>query len=188
MLVLNVGGGASRDLPSVYKGWDQHVLDIDPAVSPDVLCDVKDMRAKVKAQTYDAVFCSHNLEHVYAHEVPQVLAGFRHALKASGFAQIIVPDLNALLQAMRGRDVMDAWYGASGCQISFHDVLYGWSREMGRGNLYYAHKCGFTSKSLSAALRKAGFAKVMTAEDGYNVHAFAFMGKPTAATLKRLGL
>ena len=56
MRVLNVGGGTNRQLPKQYAGWEQDVLDIDPNVKPDILCDAKLMR-KLPAAKYDAVFC-----------------------------------------------------------------------------------------------------------------------------------
>lgn len=184
MRVLNVGGGGNRTLPRHFAGWEHHVLDIDPGVGAEIVCDAKDMR-KLKAAQYDAIFCSHNLEHFYRHEVPTVLAGFRHVLKADGFVQIAVPDLLAVMRNMADPD--DVWYRASG-PITFHDVLYGWDRAMSGGNLFYAHKCGFSEKSLTRVLRAAGFAKVMTAVDGYNIHAYAFNVKPSADKLRRLGL
>jgi len=186
MRVLNVGGGTGREIPRHYKGWEQHVLDIDPNVGAEIVCDAKEMRT-LKAAQYDAIFCSHNLEHFYRHEVPTVLAGFRHVLKADGFAQIAVPDLMALVRDMTDPDAV--WYRTgAGVPITFHDVLYGWDAVMSKGNLFYAHKCGFSRESLTRVLRKAGFAKVLTAVDGYNVHAFAFQQKPTKARLELLGL
>ena len=189
MIVLNVGGGASRELPRQYKGWDQDLLDIDPAVKPDILCDAKDMRKITKK--YDAVFCSHNLEHFYKHEVPQVLGGFVHVLKADGFAHISVPNLNELMQhfVRSGLDIDDAVYECGpNTSISYHDILYGWGKAMLDGNQYYAHKCGFTHKSLGKALSKAGFKKVLVAEDGLNLHAYAFKQNPTSAQKRQLGL
>ncbi len=107
--VLNVGGGPTRDLPIFYKGWTQVLLDIDPQVKPDVVCDAKQM-GKLPRGAYDAVYCSHNLEHFYRHEVPNVLAGFQHVLKADGFAHIMVPDMNAVFEALKDRDINDTWY------------------------------------------------------------------------------
>jgi hypothetical protein len=190
-LVLNVGGGTSRALPVTYKGWEQVLLDIDPAVLPDVVCDAKEMR-KLPPAKYDAVFCSHNLEHFYKHEVPAVLHGFRHVLKADGFAQIAVPDMMELVERMVKdcRDLDETWYVSSGGPISFHDVIYGWGKEVARGNFYYSHKTGFTEKSLTKALTHAGFHQVLTARDGGNLHAIAFKGKakPSASLLRTLGV
>lgn len=186
--VLNVGGGAGRDLPPTFKTYKQDLLDIDPAVRPDIVCDAKKMRT-LPAARYDAVYCSHTLEHFYKHEVPQVLAGFLHVLKPSGFANIAVPDMRSLFKAVANRDIDETWYRTPGGPISFHDVIYGWGAQVRQGNVYYCHKTGFTEKSLAKALRASGFASVMTAVDeGANLHAFAFKAKPSREKLKGLGL
>lgn len=160
--MLNVGGGAARASPPGYEGWTHHVLDIDPDVQPDVCCDALLMREKLDASSYDAVYCSHNLEHFYQHDVPIVLAGFMHVLRKDGTAEIHVPNLSFLMeQVVDGkRDVNDVWYQSGGGPVTFHDVLYGWSKAMRAGNLFYAHKCGFTPASLKAALVSAGFSRV----------------------------
>ena len=189
--VLNVGGGAERELPATYKGWEQQLLDIDPAVNPDICLDAKALvRAGKYAGKFDAVFCSHNLEHFYRNEVNGVLKGFHRVLKADGFAQIAVPDMAALIKAVAsGRELDDTWYVASGGPVTFHDVMYGWGRMVSQGNLYYAHHCGFTEKSLAKEIRAAGFARAWTAcDDSGNLHAFAFKSPPTKETLRRLGI
>jgi len=186
--VLNVGGGANRTVPSIYAGWDQDLLDINPNVKPDILCDAKELRT-LNAGKYDAVFCSHNLEHFHRHEVPAVLAGFLHVLKRDGFAHIAVPDMEAVLgELVRGNhDINDTFYHAGPHAISFHDVIYGWGREVASGNAFYAHKTGFTQKSMAKALGKAGFVKVLTANDGAaNIIAFAFKQKPSVDRMRRL--
>src|SRR5438093_12598675 len=74
------------------------LLDIDPGVSPDILFDARKL-AELEPCQFDSVFCSHNLEHYYRHEVPMVLAGFLHVLKEGGLAHIRVPDLNGVMRA-----------------------------------------------------------------------------------------
>lgn len=185
--VLNVGGGPSRDLPPEYAGWDQQLLDIDPAVKPDIVCDARKMSA-LPAAKYDAIFCSHTLEHFHKHEVPEVLRGFLHVLKADGFAQIAVPDMAELFELVRTRDIDDVWYVSPGGPITFHDVIYGWGRQVERGNLFYCHKTGFTERSLSQALSRSGFKDIRTARDSGNLHAFAFKTKPKPSVLRTLGV
>lgn len=182
MRVLNVGGGASRALPAQYTGWTQDLLDIDPNVQPDIVCDAKLMHT-LPAKKYDAVFCSHNLEHFYQHEVPQVLSGFQHVLTATGFAHISVPDTAALFEAIASghRDISDIWYVSAAGPIAFHDVLYGLGKEVARGNVYYSHKTGFSEKTLTKALFAAKFVKVFTERENGNLTAFAFKTTPTKA-------
>jgi SAM-dependent methyltransferase len=188
-IVLNVGGGPSREVPRVYRGWTQRLLDIDPAVKPDVLCDARQM-SRLRPNQYDAIYCSHTLEHFHRHEVPSVLQGFHRVLQPTGFAQIIVPDMNQVFKAIveGGKDINDVWYTSPGGPITFHDVIYGWGRAVANGNAYYCHKTGFTEDSLTSALLRAGYTSVRTAADTRgNLHSFAFKAKPKRALLEELG-
>jgi predicted SAM-dependent methyltransferase len=58
------------------------------------------------------VYCSHNLEHYYRHEVPWVLEGFLHLLRDGGFAHIRVPDIGELMRVTveRKLDIDDVLY------------------------------------------------------------------------------
>lgn len=174
MIVLNVGGGPSRNLPPEYDGWEQHLLDIDPNVNPDICCDARELVNQDFADKYDAIYCSHNLEHYYQYEVPKVLAGFMHVLKSGGIAEIQVPNLTHLMQEFlsRNHDINDVWYRAGDqakMPITFHDVLYGWGGQLKEGNHYYAHKCGFTPLSLCDAVHKAGFVELGCVVQGANI-------------------
>jgi hypothetical protein len=180
--LLNVGGGNKGiPLPPVYQGWEHILLDIDPKGGPDLVCDARELTALPPGQ-YDAVYCSHNLEHYYRHDVPRVLAGFRHVLKEDGFAEIRVPDLADLMQTVvrRGLDVDDLLYQSPAGPITVRDVLYGLGVEIERsGNDFWAHKTGFTKKSLTAMLVRCGFPIVYNGTGNFEVAAFAFKGPPT---------
>lgn len=168
MVVLNVGGGRTRTLPKQFEGWDQHVLDIDPETEPEILLDARRMH-ELAPESYDGIWCSHNLEHYLRHEVPGVLGGFRHVLKKDGMALLSVPDIGALMKACT--DLEDTWYECeSGQAISFHDVLYGWGEALAAGKPYYAHRCGFTKRSLENVLRSV-FPVVRVESDGANLNA-----------------
>lgn len=182
--VLNVGGGG-RSLPPRYAGWEQVLLDIDPKVKPDVCCDALRM-SKLKPRDYDAVYCSHTVEHFYRHDVNRLLRGFVHVLKEEGFAEIAVPNLKYLVEQAVGKELDDVWYQSPSGPISFHDVLYGFGKPMAAGNLFYAHKCGFTKTALTRELFAAGFAHIAAMEQESNLLAYAFLRKPTAAQLALL--
>jgi predicted SAM-dependent methyltransferase len=187
MIVLNVGGGSNNSLPGHYAGWDQHVLDIDPAVSPDILCDARRMENTVQPEGYDAVYCSHNLEHFYKHEVGSVLRGFLRVLKPDGRADIVVPHFGKLVEAMSFNrlDVNDVWYRTPhGEAITFHDVLFGHHASMVGGNEFYAHKCAFTYETLGRALVNAGFMGSHIWEDPFNLYATAYKGEPPSRPVR----
>ena len=161
--VLDVGGGPREyALPPHYADWRRLMLDVDANAKPDVLLDARSL-ATLPAAQFDAVYCSHNLEHYHEHEVAKVLAGFAHVLKApDGFVEIRVPDLHAVAQAMvaQGRDLGDALYVSPAGPIRVVDVLYGYSRAIEQsGQDYYAHKTGFTRRALRGALEAAGFTR-----------------------------
>ena len=85
-----------------------------------------------------------------------------------------MPNLAGFFDAMRQHnlDVGDVWYRTgSGDAVTFHDVLYGWGPVMKTGNLYYAHKCGFTSQTLSKVMSDSGFTDLYLWADSYNLYA-----------------
>ncbi|MGZ5596937.1 MAG: class I SAM-dependent methyltransferase [Usitatibacter sp.] len=189
--VLNVGGGSKAiPIPGYYEGWEHVLLDVDPAQMPDVVCDAREL-ATLPAGHYDAVYCAHNLEHYWRHDLPRVLAGFGHVLRDDGFAEIAVPDMKAVFTDMlqRGLDIDDVLYQAASGPITVNDVIYGWGRQIAAsGNDFYAHKNGFTRESLAAALRRAGFAWVLVGAGPYEVRALAFKQAPTPEQKALLGL
>ena len=189
--VLNVGGN-TKDiaLPENYRGWENVLLDIDPRGKPDVLCDAREL-AKLEGATYDAVYCSHNLEHYYRHDVPKVLAGFRHVLKDEGFAHIRVPDMGEVMKQVvqKSMDIDDVLYQSPAGPITVRDVFYGYGVEIERsGNDFFAHKTGFTQKSLVRVLGSCGFPFVYSMTGNLEVMALAFKQKPNEFARSLFGL
>src|SRR5262252_7592393 len=90
--VLNAGSGplSARQLHPVFheRQWRQVRLDIDPQAKPDVVGSITDMSGLLPSETFDAIWSSHSLEHLYAHEVPSALLEFRRILRPDGFALI----------------------------------------------------------------------------------------------------
>lgn len=184
--VLNVGGNSKAiALPPQYQGFEHLLLDIDPTGSPDVVCDARDL-ATLAGGRFDAVYCSHNLEHYLGHEVPRVLAGFLHVLKDGGFAHVRVPDLHEVMRQTieRGLDIEDTLYQSAVGPIRVVDVIYGHGPQIAAsGNDFFAHKTGFTRRSLHAALARAGFAAVYSGTANLEVTAVAFKGRADPASL-----
>ena len=180
--VLNVGGNSKAiAIPEYFKGWDHLLLDIDPRGKPDILCDARKLTTLESAQV-DAVYCSHNLEHYYAHDVPRVLQGFLHMLRHDGFIDIRVPDMRAVMQMMleNNLDIEDTLYMSPAGPITSRDLFYGYGVEIERtGQDFYAHKTGFTQKSLQNIILQNGFPFVFTRAAELNVYALAFKNQPT---------
>jgi|TARA_B110000971_G_scaffold137292_1_gene140356 ubiquinone/menaquinone biosynthesis C-methylase UbiE len=183
--VLNVGGNnKSIQLPAHFAGFEHLLLDIDPRGKPDILCDAREL-ATQEADQFDAVYCSHNLEHYYRHDVQKVLAGFLHVIKDGGFAHIRVPDIAEVMRLTveNKLDIDDVLYTSPAGPIMVLDVLYGYSVEIeSSGQDFYAHKTGFTEKSLLAALDKAGFSMASSNLENLEVNVIAFKGEPNSNT------
>lgn len=140
-------------------GWEERRLDIDASVRPDVVGTMTDMSA-VDSASVQAVFSSHNIEHLYPHEVPVALAEFLRVLTDDGFAVITCPDLRSVCALVADDKLTDPAYVSPAGPIAPLDILYGHRPPMARGNLYMAHRCGFTQKVLSGTLQAAGFRSV----------------------------
>lgn len=162
--VLHVGPGhrsSGARLPRVFQGddWREIRLDIDPANAPDILGSMLEMSA-VANESVDAIYSAHNIEHVYAHEVPVVLGEFRRVLKSDGFAVITCPDLQMVCAMVADDKLSDAAYNSQAGPITPLDIIYGHGAALAAGHHYMAHKCGFTLKTLTAALQGAGFSSI----------------------------
>lgn len=165
---LHVGCGPKRKQQTTrtFARWNEIRLDIDPAVEPDVTGTMTDMGA-VPPGSVQAVFSSHNIEHLYPHEVPTALAEFLRVLDDDGFAVITCPDLQSVCALVAQDQLTEPAYTAPAGPITPLDILYGHRPPMARGNLYMAHRCGFTEKVLRGTLQAAGFKSVATMARGY---------------------
>lgn len=179
--VLNVGGNSKAiAIPRCFDGWQHDLLDIDPRGNPDVLCDARELW-KLPPRQYDAIYCSHNLEHYHRHDVENVLKGFRIVLKKDGFVFIKVPDLHSVMASVvnDGLDIDDVLYVAPCGPILVRDVIYGYHVEIERsGNDFFAHKTGFTEKSLTNILSANGFNSIRTSSGNLEITALAFIKFP----------
>ena len=160
--ILHVGPGHRQNgarLPAAFASpdWQEIRLDIDPVNEPDIVGSMLDMAA-VQNESVDAIYSAHNIEHVYAHEVPVVLQEFVRVLKPDGFLVVTCPDLQTVCQLVAEDKLSDPAYTAQAGTITPLDILYGHGQALAEGHHYMAHKCGFTLKTLTQALHTAGFA------------------------------
>ena len=82
------------------ESWKEIRFDIDEKVNPDIVGTLLDMSA-VEAESVDAIYSSHNIEHVFPHEVPIVLREFHRVLKDDGMVVLVCPDLQSVCGSCR---------------------------------------------------------------------------------------
>lgn len=161
---LHVGCGAadqSRTTPEFRQdSWREVRLDINPDARPDVVGSMTDM-AEVTSGSMHAVYSSHNIEHLFPHEVPLALAEFRRVLTDDGYAVITCPDLQSVCALIAQDRLTEPAYTSPAGPIAPLDIVYGHRAQIAAGNAYMAHRCGFTKKVLMATLQAAGFAGVI---------------------------
>lgn len=160
--LLHVGCGRKnlRNLPAAFhQGWQEVRYDIDPSVQPDLTGSITELAAVADASV-DAIWSSHNLEHLHGFEVPLALAEFRRVLRPDGFAVITVPDLPAVARRIANDQLEQPLYQSSAGPISTLDVVFGHQAAIKQGNHYMAHRTGFSARTLGQALITAGFAEV----------------------------
>ena len=158
---LHVGCGFKRKDRTTkgFSNWNELRFDIDESVKPDLVGTMTDM-SSVSSASVNAVFSSHNMEHLYPHEVPLALAEFLRVLSDDGFAVITCPDLQSVCALISDDKLTEPAYISPAGPIAPLDILYGLRTSMAQGNLYMAHRCGFTQRVLTGTLQAAGFASV----------------------------
>jgi SAM-dependent methyltransferase len=186
--VLHVGCGVYNraKLPPVFRtGWREIRLDIDPEVNPDVVSSITDMGA-ITDGVIDAVYSSHNVEHLYPHEVPLALGEMRRVLRPAGFAFITIPDLQEVARHVAEGKLEEPLYMSPLGPISPLDIIFGHRPALASGNIFMAHHTGFTAFTLSAALVNAGFAAALVQRDppGFRLTAIGFRTAPDTKQLK----
>jgi SAM-dependent methyltransferase len=188
--VLHVGCGAyaREKLPAVFSGagWREIRLDIDPDVQPDFVASITDMNV-IADGAVDAVYSSHNIEHLYPHDVPLALKEMHRVLKPNGFTFLKLPDLQEVARHVAGGRLEDPLYMSGMGPIAPLDIMFGHRASLAAGNLFMAHRTGFTSGTLGAALIRAGFAAAMVQRDtnAFALAAVAFRNHPDAEQLAK---
>ena len=189
---LHVGCGMKRkdrttsgfNLPE----WAECRLDIDATVKPDIVGTMTDM-SRVSDASMNALFSSHNIEHLYPHEVQTALSEFHRVLASDGFAVITCPDLQSVCELVAQDKLMEPAYQSPAGPISPIDMLYGFRKSVAAGNHFMAHRTGFTQRSLINALRQAGFATVVSRRQPtpqFALWAIASKSQRTDSALKAL--
>ncbi|MBY0240298.1 MAG: class I SAM-dependent methyltransferase [Burkholderiaceae bacterium] len=165
LLHIGCGTAGPERLPPCFRDpqWMEIRADIDPSLNPDIVCSMLDL-SDIESASFDAIWSSHNLEHLSWYEVPTALAEFHRVLKPDGFALITVPDLRAISGYITNDKLTETLYDSPAGPISPLDILFGHQRSLQQGNPFMAHKTGFTANTLGQALIDAGFDEVRVHE------------------------
>jgi len=189
---LHVGCGQKRKDQTTSgfakENWEELRFDIDESVEPDYVGTITDMSA-VETSSMDALYSSHNIEHLYAHEVPKALAEFKRVLLPDGFVVITCPDIQAICALVAQDKLTEPAYASPAGPITPHDILYGHSVSLAEGHLFMAHRCGFTQKVLAKVLEASGFASLATAKRPapyFDLWAIGCPGKTSEESLRGL--
>lgn len=148
---------------------------------------VTDMRAFAPDRSFDAIWSSHNIEHLHTFEVPAAFREFRRVLKQDGFALITCPDLEAIARLIADGQMHSVVYTSPAGPITPFDMLFGHSASIAAGSVYMAHNTGYTSEHLGRVALEAGFAEVRIAKGRfYDLWALALMQDVRPDDLARL--
>ncbi len=143
-------------------------MDIDPETKPDFVRDMLDLHY---IGSFDCVYSSHCVEHLYPYQVPLAMAEFMRVLNPGGAVFVVVPDLEdvkpdltpILMCGERGKP-KEEW-----TQMCGLDLYYGLHTELER-HPHMAHHCGFIKPVLEQVLIAAGFEGVSVERlENYNL-------------------
>ena len=175
--VLHVGCGAKNpaNLHKQFQSPDWHEvrLDINPDVAPDIVASMTEMHV-VEDEQFDAIWSSHNLEHLETTDVPIALNGFARVLKPDGFLLITLPDLQKVAELVVQDKLDEPAYVSPAGPIAPIDMIFGHRASIARGNFFMAHRTGFTAKTLRNALSIQGFERVKVQRKGFDLWAIGY--------------
>jgi SAM-dependent methyltransferase len=166
--VLNAGCGApqSGGLPPAFSParWEEVRLDVDAATRPDIIASLADMRRVVPDASFNAVYSSHAIEHLYAHEVIPAFREFRRVIRPDGFVLVTCPDLMAISRLILAQGAEAVAYQSPAGPIRAIDMLFGHARSIAEGKVAMAHHTGFTGQRLARVALESGFREVRATE------------------------
>jgi predicted SAM-dependent methyltransferase len=145
------------------------------------------MQAFAPDASFDAVWSSHNVEHLHTFEVPIAFAEFRRVLRSDGFALITCPDLEAITRLVADGKMHQVIYTSPAGPITPFDMLYGHSASIATGNVFMAHNTGYTTERLGRVALEAGFEEVRVGKGRFlDIWALALMRDVRADDLRPL--
>ena len=189
-IFLHVGCGSlnkSSCLGFNNDNWKEIRFDIDESVNPDIVGTMTDMKS-VETGSVDAVYSSHNIEHIFPHEVPIALSEFYRVLKEDGIVVITCPDLQSAGEALTEDRLYETLYEGHTGPVTAFDVLFGHRKTTADGNVFMVHKGGFTYSTLDMAFYKAGFKARCGKRVAFALYLVAFKQKKSEEEIKKIAL
>jgi|GEM_PF-581278 len=180
-IVLHIGCGAPNP-EKLHKSfrtdeWFELRLDIDKDANPDIVSDMVEMSA-IPDESVDAIWSSHNIEHLYPHIVPAAMKEFYRVLKMGGHILVTMPDIQSVAAFVANGTLEEPIYQSPAGPICPIDIMYGLRSAMARGNLFMAHKTAFTAKSLGDYFRNAGFSNITLSRDWVDLWGIGYKFPP----------
>ena len=186
---LHVGCGPQNQSSCLgfnYDNWKEIRFDIDKNVKPDIEGTLTDMKL-VKTGSVDAVYSSHNIEHIFPHEVPIALSEFYRVLKEDGIVVITCPDLQSAGEALTEDRLYETLYEGHDGPVTAFDVLFGHRETTADGNVFMIHKGGFTYSTLDRVFYEAGFKVRVGGRSGTcSLYLVAFKQKKSEEEVKKI--
>jgi predicted SAM-dependent methyltransferase len=159
--------------------WEEVRVDLDPNNQPDILSSMTDLSA-IESNSIDAIYSSHSIEHLFAHEVSQALTEFNRVLNDDGFLILTCPDLQTVCALVADDKLTDTAYQSGAGPIAPIDMIYGHRTSIMQGNVFMAHKSGFTKKVLTATLLSVRFESVAVLRRELNYDLWSVATKKSA--------
>lgn len=159
---LNVGAGphgSGLRPPGLVAraGWQEVRLDADPGVQPDIVAPANDL-STLADESFDAVFSSHCIEHLYLDQAVPALREWRRVLRPDGFLLLVCPDLQAAAQMVAQDRLFEVAYAG----IRPYDIIFSHqglvAQGRAQGHTFMEHKSGYTLSCLRQLVNEAGYA------------------------------
>ena len=147
--------------------------DLADEAKPDIVASLTDL-SPVPGESVHVVYSSHNIEHLFAHEVPVALREFYRVLKPGCAVVIGTPDLQYVARFIAEGKLEEPLYFANGAPISPLDIVYGHGAAIALGMPIMGHRTGFTALTLHRKIADAGFRDVEVTAEKHNLRAVAY--------------
>lgn len=180
--LLHVGCGSLTKVNTTKEfaseRWEEIRLDIDESVDPDIVASVLNLEM-IQSNSFDAIYSSHNIEHVFSHEIPMMLKEFIRVLNEDGILVVNCPNLLHIAELITKDKLTEPAYISPIGSITPLDMIYGHIESISKGNFHMAHKCGFTPTSLRKILEESGFGSVgvLSRKSQFDIWAMASIKK-----------